>query len=170
MELQARLDRGQQWLTQLLELMACPAGVRAELRPDPHAAIGQQGWLTIEDQALFPDRIQTLIGQGGEVIDAMQFLANLELNLGREPEENLSYTLELAGYRQQRLAELTALAERVADAVRSSGQEQRIEHLSSAERRQLHQLFDRYPDLEAVGEGREPHRYLRVSVRPVTPD
>ncbi len=170
MELQARLERGQRWLTQLLDLMACPVGVGAELRPDPHAAIGQQGWLTIEDQALFPDRIQTLIGQGGEVIDAMQFLANLELNLGREPEENLSFTLELAGYRQQRLAELMTLADTVAETVRSTGQEQRIEHLSSAERRQLHQLFDRHPDLEAVGEGREPHRYLRVSLRAATPD
>jgi spoIIIJ-associated protein len=156
---QAALQRGEDWLNRVLQFMACPAPVTTQVRAEGHDPVG---WLTIDDSALTPEQIQILTGERGEVLDALQFLANLELNLQLSQPDQLHFTIDLAGYRDRRLVELQALAETTAAQVRAQGQPQQIEGLSSAERRQFHHLLSDCTDLETRSEGREPHRYLLV--------
>ncbi|ABB57648.1 protein jag [Synechococcus elongatus] len=159
------LNQGQAWLTETLQLMGCPVAVSAELRteavrPDP------EGWLELDPEGeLLPERAAALIGDRGVAIDALQFLANLALNQHRAADDHLHFTLELGGYRQQRRQLLSQIAIQVADRVLSSGEPEKLEDYSSADRRVLHELFEAYPHLQAVSEGREPHRSLLISRR-----
>ncbi|WP_338430341.1 protein jag [Synechococcus elongatus] len=159
------LNQGQVWLTETLQRMGCPVAVQAELR-SVAGRTEPEGWLELDPEGeLLPERAALLTGDRGAVLDALQFLANLALNQHREPDDHLHFTIELAGYRQQRRQVLSQLAAQVADRVLSSGEPEKLEHYSSADRRVLHELFDAYPHLQAVSEGREPNRSLLISRR-----
>lgn len=158
------MHRGQEWLEQFLRLSQLPAQVQVidntqSLDDKPNY------WLTIESTQLTPEQIQTLTGPQGEVIDAIQYLANSILNLGQGEDEQAAFTIELNGYRLRRQAELQALAEHAAQQVRETGEEFEMKSLSSAERRQVHTFLKECADLETHSRGQEPDRRLVVRRR-----
>jgi len=161
-----RMQRGEQWLNELLQLI----GFSVEIKSDKEeSTLGEKDplslnsyWLTIEDSNLTENQIQSLIGRDGKVLDAIQYLANSILNLNQESHEQASYTIELNGYRVQRLAEIRGMIEQVIDQVRNTGREVEVKSLSSAERRQVHTLLKEFEDLESFSQGKEPHRHLVV--------
>lgn len=162
----SRMQRGQQWLERLLQLMGVSAGVQAEL----HATTAEESdrsepdnyWLTIDRTNLQPEQIQILIGAEGNVLDAIQYLANATLNLNQPQDEQAAYTIELDGYRIRRQAEIQAIAESAIEQVRATGKEVEIKSLSSAERRQIHTFLKDFQDLETFSRGKEPHRHLVI--------
>ncbi|MDA0267969.1 MAG: RNA-binding protein [Cyanobacteria bacterium] len=156
---------GIQWLENLLAIQGVSTQVSAARVADDE---GSSCWLTIDEQSLAPEQISSLLGEKGQVLDAMQYLANTTLNLGRAPEEQQAYTLELAGHRAKRYAELEAMAAEAAKQVKATDAEYEMAGLSSAERRQMHQLLKAYEGLETFSRGREPERHLIV--RPVPAD
>lgn len=164
------LERGQQWLEQLLKLARFPTSVEAiipeanqsELADSEHS---DSCWLIINDTRLAPAQIEILIGAEGTTLDAIQYLANSILNMGQEREQQGSYTIELNGYRARRQAELHGLAEEAAKLVRETGQEVEMKSLSSAERRQVHSFFQDCEDIETYSRGQEPDRRLVVRLR-----
>ncbi len=162
----AQMQRGQQWLERLMQLMGVSATVQAELqaiatdagdRSEPDSF-----WLTINENNLQPEQIQILIGAQGSVLDAMQYLANAALNVSQPQEQQAAYTIELDGYRVRRQAEIQAIASTAIEQVRASGNEVEIKSLSSAERRQIHTFMKDYQDLETFSRGKEPHRHLVI--------
>lgn len=153
-----KLERGREWLEKLLELGGLKAKVTASWEVD-------SCWLSIDSSLLTPEQSSILIGSGGEVLDAIQYLANSILNIGRLPEEQSAYTIELDGYRQRRQDELRSLAADVANQVRSSGTEVEMTSLSAAERRQVHTFLKESTDLETESRGEEPDRRLVVRLR-----
>lgn len=164
------LVRGQQWLEQFLKLAKFPTGVKAEIPAIASSELASPEeansyWLIVDETKLTAPQIQALIGPEGGTLDAIQYLANAILNLGQEPQEQGSYTIELNGYRTRRQAELRALAEEVAKLVRESGQEVEMKSLSSAERRQVHNFFQDCEDIETYSRGQEPDRRLVVRLR-----
>ncbi len=154
---------GINWLTTLLSLQGVTATVSSQMRND---GTGDDCWLVIDSAPLSPDQIQAIQGERGAVLDAVQYLANTTLNLGKPREQQQAYTVELDGYRTRRLAELQQLAEEAAEQVRQTGEQTAIPGLSSAERRQVHHLLTDYTDLETFSQGTEPDR--RLVVRPVS--
>lgn len=161
-----RMQRGQQWLEKLLQLMNVSADVKAELHITPFEGSDFQQpdsyWLTIDERQLKPEQIQILIGSEGTALDAIQYLANALLNLNQPQDLQAAYTVELNGYRLRRQAEIQQLAESAAEQVRTSGQEVEIKSLSAAERRQVHTFMKGFKDLETFSRGKEPHRHLVV--------
>lgn len=153
-----QMQRGRQWLEQLLRLANLPQGVETRQDVDCY-------WLNVDRDNLSAEQIELLIGANGETIDAIQYLANTTLNLGRPSEEQAAYTIELDGYRQRRQQQLQTLAEQAAQAVRESGEEFEMQPLSSAERRQVHNLLKEYADLKTYSRGEEPNRRLVVCPR-----
>jgi spoIIIJ-associated protein len=123
---------------------------------------GESCWLTIAEAPLSPEQVQALIGEGGAVLDSMQYLANTTLNLGKAQEEQQAFTIELAGYRAQRLEELKAMAIAAAERVLASGEEYEMQGLSSAERRQMHHFLAAQVGVATFSRGREPDRRLVV--------
>jgi len=162
----SQMQRGQQWLNSLLQIIGVSADVKAESHPNPVESGDflepDSYWLTIDETNLMPEQVQVLVGSQGTVLDAIQYLANAILNLNQTIEQQASYTVELNGYRVRRQAEIQAIAEAAALEVRSSGQEVEIKSLSSAERRQVHTFLKDFTDLETFSRGKEPHRHLVV--------
>jgi spoIIIJ-associated protein len=157
--------RGKEWLEKLLDLSGLSADVKVKDSDDSEVDRPSY-WLTIEENQLTSLQIHTLIGPKGEVIDAIQYLANSILNL--DDREQASYTIELAGYRIQRQQELQSLATRAAQQVRATGGEVELTSLSSAERRQIHTFLKEWDDLETQSRGQEPDRRLVVRLRLLT--
>jgi len=160
-----RIQRGQCWLEELLRLAQLPSTVTAT----EHTAESIESpletdsiWLTIDESELQNDQLQALIGHKGMVLDAIQYLANTILNLKQDREEQAAYTIELDGYRLRRQAELRSLAEQAVERVRDTGEEFEMKSLSAAERRQVHNFFKEFADLETYSRGKEPDRRLVV--------
>lgn len=152
-------EAGIEWLTALLSLQGLKADVSAAMVDD---AAGSSCWLTIAADELTEEQVQTLIGDHGNVLDSIQYLANTTLNLGHPQDEQQAFTIELAGYRQKRQAELKQIAMQAAEQAKNSGEEYEICDLSSAERRQVHHFLKEYEGLETFSRGKEPDRRLVV--------
>ncbi|MEM6835751.1 MAG: R3H domain-containing nucleic acid-binding protein [Cyanobacteria bacterium P01_C01_bin.120] len=150
---------GIEWLQSLLDHQGLNATVEATQVEDE---FGASCWLTIQNGDMSAEQVSALIGENGRSLDAIQYLANTTLNLGRLPEEQQPYTIELAGHRAKRKAELIALATEAAEQARETGQEFEIKALSSAERRQVHHFLNADGELETFSRGREPDRRLVV--------
>jgi spoIIIJ-associated protein len=162
--LDQRLDRGKQWLEQLLNLSGIATTIDTQ---QPEGASATNYWLTIAQESLTPAQIELLIGSEGATIDAIQYLANASLNLHQEADLQAGYTIELDGYRQRRAIALKAIADDAAASVRTNGTEVVLQPMSSAERRQMHTFFDSdpsYSDLSTYSRGQEPDRRLVVKL------
>jgi spoIIIJ-associated protein len=157
-----QMQRGQQWLEALLRLAGLPANVTAEL----NSSFSEEScWLTIDEAALEAEQIQIVTGVGGSVLDSIQYLTNAILNLSQERDQQKAFTVELAGYRLRRYAELKAIAEQAAASVQATGEELELKALSSAERRQVHTMLKEHENLETFSRGQEPDR--RLVIRPL---
>jgi spoIIIJ-associated protein len=159
-----RLDRGKQWLEQLLALSAIATTIDTQ---QPEGASAANYWLTIDRDRLSAKQIEVLIGQDGATIDAIQYLANASLNIHQEADLQAGYTIELDGYRHRREIALKAIADEAAERVRATGTEVILQPMSSAERRQMHTFFDGdsgYSDLSTYSRGQEPDRRLVVKL------
>ncbi|NET32182.1 MAG: RNA-binding protein [Cyanothece sp. SIO1E1] len=153
-------QRGQKWLEDLLRFTGVQATVTSDFNQDTPEESSH--WLIINEATLTSEDIQTLIGEKGVVLDAIQYLANTTLNLGQSEDQQRAYTVELNGYRAQRQAELQEMAERAAQEVLETGQECELAALSAAERRQIHTFLKSFEQLETYSRGKEPDRRLVV--------
>ncbi len=156
-------QHGQEWLEKLLTLMGLSPQV--EISQPDFESDSKACWLTINQAELDQEQIETLIGPQGKTLDAIQYLANALVNLGQESDTQRALTIELDSYRIRRQKELHTMATEVAQQVRETGQEQEIQSLSSAERRQIHNFLEKSEDLITESRGQEPHRNLVVRLR-----
>jgi spoIIIJ-associated protein len=162
-----QMQRGQQWLEQLLELACLDATVTIESDSagSNQTQWEESCWLQIDDTTLTSEQVQILVGADGVVLDALQYLANTVLNLGQPKDQQNAYTVELGGYRARRQAELQAMAEQAAQQVRETGEDFEMVALSAAERRQVHTFLKSFGDLETFSQGTEPDRRLVVRLQ-----
>ena len=100
-----------------------------------------------------------LVGQRGEVLDALQELTRLAVY--RETGERSRMMLDISGYRAEQRRRLVELAERTVAAVRESGSPASLDPMSPFERKVVH---DAVADagLVSESEGTEPRRYVVV--------
>ncbi len=110
-----------------------------------------------------PD-LGVLIGRHGQMIDALQYLANAMAHraLG---EERRRIVLDAAGYRARRSATLEALAGRSAERASATGRRVELEPMSAVERRIVHEALKDDPEVTTASEGTEPNRYVVVVPR-----
>ncbi len=162
--MESQLQSGKQWLEQLLDFMGLAAQVTTEGFETLTTDL-KSNWLNIDGSNFTPEQRQQLIGNKGESIDAIQYLANTILNLNADPETQNSFVIELDGYRVKRNQELAALTQKAIDRVRKTGQEVEIPSLSSAERKQIHSLLENVEDLMTESRGQEPDRRLIVRLQ-----
>jgi spoIIIJ-associated protein len=118
-----------------------------------------------DDEAVYAvltgDDLGRLIGRHGQTIDALQYLVNaivLRSDLG----ETKPVVVDAAGYRARREATLTTLADRTAERVRSSGEEEALEPMTAVERKIVHLRLKERSGVETRSEGTEPNRYVVV--------
>ncbi|WP_254564453.1 R3H domain-containing nucleic acid-binding protein [Oscillatoria sp. HE19RPO] len=155
---QSPMQRGQQWIEQLLTLLRIESSVTTQEQADSF-------WLTIDEKNLTPEQIEILTGPNGQVLDAIQYLLNTTLNIAQPTDVQASYTIELNQYRVRREEVLREMVAKAVQTVQETGEAYEMKGLSSAERRQVHNLLKDYEDLESFSRGQEPDRRLVVHRR-----
>ncbi len=105
--------------------------------------------------------LRTLVGPGGEVLDAIQELTRLAVQTQTGDRSRLM--LDIAGYRQARRVELVAVAEEAIAKVRSTGEPLALSTMNPFERKVVHDAVAA-GGLTSDSEGMEPNR--RVVIRP----
>lgn len=105
--------------------------------------------------------LQRLVGEDGEVLEALQELTRLAVHA--KTGERSRLMLDIAGYRASRRAELTAVAGTAIEKVRDTGASVTLDPMNSFERKVVHDAIAA-AGLVSESEGLEPNR--RVVVRP----
>jgi spoIIIJ-associated protein len=105
-----------------------------------------------------------LIGRHGQMIDALQYLANAMAHRS-VGDDRRRIVVDAAGYRARRSATLEAVARRSAEQASATGLPVELEPMSSVERRIVHESLKDDPEVETSSEGTEPHRYVVVFPR-----
>ena len=105
-----------------------------------------------------------LIGRHGQMIDALQYLANAiaHRSVG---DDRRRIVIDAAGYRARRSATLETLARRSAEQASATGHRVELEPMSAVERRLVHEALKDDPEVETASEGVEPNRYVVVLPR-----
>lgn len=106
------------------------------------------------------DSLDSLVGEDGEVLEALQELTRLSVLSATENRSRL--VLDINGYRQERAGHLQKIAEDAAAKVKESGEAVALEPMSAYERKIVH---DAVADLGLVSEseGEGAGRHIVVS-------
>lgn len=105
-----------------------------------------------------------LIGRHGQMLDALQVLANAVAHHTAGPDRR-RIVIDAAGYRARREASLEQLARRTAERVAATGERAALEPMSAAERRAVHECLKDDPEVTTASDGDEPYRYVVVVPR-----
>ena len=108
--------------------------------------------------------IGILIGRHGQMIDALQYLANAIAHRA-VGDDRRRIVIDAAGYRARRASTLEALARRSAEQASATRSRVELEPMSSVERRLVHEALKDDPEVSTESEGVEPHRYVVVIPR-----
>ncbi|MFV0426639.1 MAG: protein jag [Beutenbergiaceae bacterium] len=104
--------------------------------------------------------LRRLVGDEGEVLDALQELTRLAVQTRSGERSRLM--LDIAGHRKARRAALTELAQEAIAQVQTSGQDVSMEAMNPFERKVVHDAVAA-AGMVSESEGAEPHR--RVVIR-----
>lgn len=101
------------------------------------------------------EKMGTLIGRRGETMESLSYLASLVAN--RLEGDYIKLGLDVAGYRDKRESDLTALAQRIGAKVRRTGRSFAMEPMNPYERRIIHSAIGKMEGVrsESKGEGRD---------------
>ena len=117
------------------------------------------------------EKLGALIGRRGETMESLSYLASLVAN--RLEGDYIKLGLDVAGYRDKRESDLTALAQRIGAKVRKTGRSFAMEPMNPYERRIIHSAISKMEGVrsESKGEGRDrrvviysTHRMLRLRI------
>ena len=108
--------------------------------------------------------IDKLVGDHGEVLDALQELTRLAAMA--ETGQRSRLMLDIAGYRARRREELGELGRSTAEQVAASGEPVRLAPMNPFERKVVHDAVGTVAGVESSSEGEEPRR--RVVISPVS--
>jgi spoIIIJ-associated protein len=103
--------------------------------------------------------VEALVGDDGEVLDALQELTRLAVL--RETGERSRLMLDIAGFRSRRRAELTTLGTQTAAEVQETGEAIALPAMSPFERKVVHDAVAS-AGLRSESEGEEPNRHIVV--------
>ncbi|KQV22204.1 MULTISPECIES: R3H domain-containing nucleic acid-binding protein [unclassified Kitasatospora] len=106
--------------------------------------------------------LQRLVGQDGEVLEALQELTRLAVH--RETGERSRLMLDIAGFRARKRAELAQLGAEAAEQAKSSGEQVKLRPMTPFERKVVHDAVAA-AGLSSESEGEEPQRCVVVLPR-----
>lgn len=109
-----------------------------------------------------------LIGYRGDVLDAMQYLANSFVNGEEIPYKRVN--LDCENYREKRALILANLAKRLAEKAVRSGRKVKIEPMNPAERRIIHSTLQQNEEVTTASEGVDPNRFVIITPKNLKED
>ena len=118
------------------------------------------------------EKLGALIGRRGETMESLSYLASLVAN--RLEGDYIKLGLDVAGYRDKRESDLTALAQRIGAKVRKTGRSFAMEPMNPYERRIIHSAISKMEGVRSESKGvravtaawssTPPHRMLRPRI------
>lgn len=101
-----------------------------------------------------------VIGRGGVVLDAIQFLVNKIVN--RYPEDRKFVVVDVSGYRKRKTESLERFAAEMCKKTLATGKTTRLKELTPRERRLVHMIVAQHPGVESRSEGDGDDRVLLI--------
>jgi spoIIIJ-associated protein len=105
--------------------------------------------------------VDKLVGDHGEVLDALQELTRLAAMA--ETGQRSRLMLDIAGYRARRRTELGELGKATAEQVAASGEPVRLAPMNPFERKIVHDAVGTVDGVSSSSEGEEPRRRVVIS-------
>ncbi len=105
--------------------------------------------------------VNKLVGEHGEVLDALQELTRLAATA--ETGQRSRLMLDVAGYRARRRTELTDLGVSTAEQVRDGGEPIKLAAMNPFERKIVHDAVANVGGVDSSSEGEEPLRRVVIS-------
>lgn len=109
--------------------------------------------------AIVGGKLNHLVGNGGEVLDALQELTRLAVQTSTGDRSRLM--LDVEGFRSGRKSELKKLAEEMAEKAKSTGEEIRLKPMNAFERKVIHDTIQDL-GLSSESEGEDPDRFVVI--------
>ncbi len=109
----------------------------------------------------------SVIGYRGDILDAVQYLASIYANEGKEEFKRI--VVDCEGYRDRRVETLDKLAKKTADKAVKNGRPIRLEPMNAFERRIIHSALVDDDRVTTSSFGEEPSRYLVVTPKNLRP-
>jgi len=150
------LTAGGKALADVLEKVSVGFGLSCEV----HVVGGDDGEVAASVDGEGAD---ALIGRGGAVIDALQYLGS-QIVSRAEGGGRYRVSLDADGYRARREVSLVALANRAASEALEFGEEIELDPMTPHDRRIVHMALKDRTDVVTRSEGDEPRR--RIVVEP----
>ena len=129
-------------IAKILELMGCPSEISMEQDQNNkvHAKITGEF-------------VEVLVGPEGQTLDGLQYV--LRKIITRKFPQKVLFSLDAAGFRENRMGELQARALRLAQEVKETGKTRTIPAINPAERRMVHMALQDDTEIRSrsVGEG-----------------
>lgn len=107
-----------------------------------------------------------LIGKNGETMAALELILRLIIN--KKLASPLSFSLDVADYRNKRKLELEEMAKRAGESAVRSGRVQLLIPMSAYERRIVHLVLAESEEIETESVGKEPNRRVMIKVKKKT--
>lgn len=104
-----------------------------------------------------------LIGKHGQTLNALQYLTNLAA--GRLYHHRYFVMLDVENYRSRREQTLTALAKRLAEKAKRTGESVELEPMEPGERRIIHLALQADPDIVTDSEGEDSGRHVVIRLK-----
>lgn len=143
------------YLEELLDLADLDGDIDIEVR-------NGRTYLSVLTDEGSSDDLQELVGNDGEVLDALQDLVRLAVVAHTERRSRL--ILDIAGHRQKRAENLRQIAMAAVEEAKNTGQDIHLEPLSPYERKIIHDVVAE-AGLHSESEGEGADRHIVVTVK-----
>lgn len=105
-----------------------------------------------------------IIGRRGENLDALQYLATLAVN--KNSDSHVKVSLDIGGYREERIKTLENLALRLAAKAKKTRRNVSLEPMNAYERKIIHSALQNDKSITTYSVGEEPNRKIVISCKP----
>jgi len=109
-----------------------------------------------------PTELGVLVGPRGTTLQALQEVTRTVVQ-SKSPGRTDRILIDVAKYRERRVAALTRFAQQVASEVVETGEERALEPMSAADRKAVHDALTDSDQVVTRSEGEEPRRFVVVS-------
>ena len=96
-----------------------------------------------------------IIGQKGKTLNSFEYILNSMI-------KNCRIEIDVERFKEKRNETLRILAKRMAEKVSKYGKTVRLNAMPPRERKIIHEVVNKYPELDTFSEGRDPKRYIVI--------
>ena len=109
-----------------------------------------------------PTELGVLVGPRGTTLQALQEVTRTVVQ-AKSPSRTDRILVDVAQYRERRVAALGRFAQKVADDVIETGEERALEPMSAADRKAIHDALSENDAVVTRSEGEDPRRFVVVA-------